>query len=282
MVRDKGKDRLMVSAPRTSSKQWNIAVGEAIDAAGSDGFAGKILDLTRLVLKIDTAAAHIYTTGQAPSVMFDRLQPAERKLFYEDYLSGLYLVSPFYQAFLAGVQAGVYSLDALAPDRFRQSEYYRKYFRHIGASDLAGVLVPLDSEASLFFSVARRAGEPRFTKSDLKKLSNAGPVLIALFKLHCRHLTSNGANGPASGHNLHNQYNAIFEHFGSSMLTAREAEVIRLVLRGFSTKSIARDLTVSPETIRVHRKHAYNKLNVKTQGDLFNLFLQTLLGRNTS
>ncbi len=270
------------SGPGIGSMQWNLAVSEAVDAAGSDSFEGKIVDLTGQILAIDTAAAHIYTQDQAPVVLFARLQPSERKLFYEDYLSGLYLVSPFYQAFLAGVRAGVYSLDELAPDRFRQSEYYQKYFRQISASDLVGILVSLNKDASLFFSIARRAGEPRFSKRELKKLTAAGPVLISLFKLHCQKLPDFGVKEPVAAQNLHSQYAAVFETFGGEELTAREAEVIRLVLRGFSTKSIARTLSVSPETIRVHRKNAYIKLKVKTQGDLFNLFLQTLLAGNAS
>ncbi|WP_134553410.1 helix-turn-helix transcriptional regulator, partial [Pseudomonas aeruginosa] len=57
-------------------------------------------------------------------------------------------------------------------------------------------------------------------------------------------------------------------------LTARELEVGRLMLSGCSSKEIARKLAISAETVKVHRKHMYGKLGIKSQSELFGLFLQ--------
>ncbi|MCY1250836.1 Bacterial regulatory protein, luxR family [compost metagenome] len=54
-------------------------------------------------------------------------------------------------------------------------------------------------------------------------------------------------------------------------VSVREAEVIRLMLKGHSTKSIARHLGNSPETVKVHRKRIYSKLKISSQGELFSL-----------
>ena len=56
-------------------------------------------------------------------------------------------------------------------------------------------------------------------------------------------------------------------------LTARELEVGRLML-SCSSKEIARKLAISAETVKVHRKHMYGKLGIKSQSELFGLFLQ--------
>ena len=59
-------------------------------------------------------------------------------------------------------------------------------------------------------------------------------------------------------------------------LTAREIEVVRLSLSGFSTRAIAERLEISFETVRAHKKHIYAKLGVSSQSELFALFYEPL------
>lgn len=60
------------------------------------------------------------------------------------------------------------------------------------------------------------------------------------------------------------------------MLTPRECEVVKLVLRGYSTKSISQSLGISPGTVKVHRENIYGKLGVSTQAELFNMFIASI------
>ncbi|MGE3840344.1 MAG: LuxR C-terminal-related transcriptional regulator, partial [Vicinamibacterales bacterium] len=46
------------------------------------------------------------------------------------------------------------------------------------------------------------------------------------------------------------------------VLTQRETDVLRLVMKGFRNKEIAAHLLVSEETVQVHLKNAFIKLNV--------------------
>jgi DNA-binding CsgD family transcriptional regulator len=48
-------------------------------------------------------------------------------------------------------------------------------------------------------------------------------------------------------------------------LTAREAEVLRLLARGLASKQIARALEISPRTANHHIEHVYAKLGVSTR-----------------
>jgi DNA-binding NarL/FixJ family response regulator len=45
-------------------------------------------------------------------------------------------------------------------------------------------------------------------------------------------------------------------------LTAREAEVLALLARGFANKEIARRLGITPKTVSSHVEHVYTKLGV--------------------
>jgi DNA-binding CsgD family transcriptional regulator len=47
-----------------------------------------------------------------------------------------------------------------------------------------------------------------------------------------------------------------------------------LMLSGCSSKEIARKLEISVETVKVHKKHMYSKLGIKSQSELFSIFLQ--------
>ena len=67
--------------------------------------------------------------------------------------------------------------------------------------------------------------------------------------------------------------NIVFERLSRMRVSTRESEVIRLMLKGHSTKSIARILGNSPETVKVHRKRIYSKLGIASQGELFSLLL---------
>ena len=51
----------------------------------------------------------------------------------------------------------------------------------------------------------------------------------------------------------------------SETLTARERDILALIGEGFSNKSIARMLEISPETVKSHVKHIFLKLGVGTR-----------------
>ena len=57
-----------------------------------------------------------------------------------------------------------------------------------------------------------------------------------------------------------------------TQVTAREKDVLKLLLSGFSSKEIAGKLSLSAETIKVHRRNIYSKLNIKSQSELFARF----------
>jgi len=49
-------------------------------------------------------------------------------------------------------------------------------------------------------------------------------------------------------------------------LSAREAEVLALLVRGLSNKHIAAALFISPRTVGSHIEHIYTKIGVSTRG----------------
>ncbi|MEK6205148.1 MAG: helix-turn-helix transcriptional regulator, partial [Amylibacter sp.] len=64
-----------------------------------------------------------------------------------------------------------------------------------------------------------------------------------------------------------------FQDFGSDTLTAREQEVVQLILVGHSSNSVSLLLGISLTTVKTHRRNIYNKLQISSQAELFSLFL---------
>lgn len=56
-------------------------------------------------------------------------------------------------------------------------------------------------------------------------------------------------------------------------LTAREREILDLVIEGISTKEMARRLTISPRTVEVHRSRIMRKMDMKTLRDTLRIVL---------
>ena len=60
------------------------------------------------------------------------------------------------------------------------------------------------------------------------------------------------------------------------LLTARERRRRSLLLRGHSTKAIARELDIAPGTVMVHKRNLFSKLGITSQYELFSLFIDEL------
>lgn len=61
----------------------------------------------------------------------------------------------------------------------------------------------------------------------------------------------------------------------ASVLTKREREVVTLIAMGLETDEIARELGVSPETVRTHVRNALAKLGAHTRAQLVAMVLVT-------
>jgi DNA-binding CsgD family transcriptional regulator len=57
-------------------------------------------------------------------------------------------------------------------------------------------------------------------------------------------------------------------------VSEREAQIINLLVEGLSNQEIAKELFISPNTVKTHIKNIYTKLGVSNRLQLFNLLKQ--------
>lgn len=76
-----------------------------------------------------------------------------------------------------------------------------------------------------------------------------------------------GASKPGSLPMLRTRKNSAANVPCRRLLTARETEILELLGKGLSVKGAARDLTISPGTVKWHAKNIYEKLGVTSRED---------------
>jgi DNA-binding CsgD family transcriptional regulator len=247
---------------------WNAAAARIIETTAPAAIAEALDAGLRLVLDFDVALITALHRDAPPSAPYYG-GAAEPSPAYHD---GPYLLDPFYNHFLAGTTEGCFRLSELAPDGFLRSEYFSSYYRHLELSDELGLLTALRPGAVAHVSITRRWGQPRFTRRDHDWLAAIAP----LAREAVRRMTEAQVPAASDRSALHDSLRQAHQHFGASILTERERDVVQLLLRGNSAKAIARGLEISPETARNHMKRIYPKLKVASQAELFALFFKAL------
>lgn len=264
--------------------QWSRSMGELVAACNGAGFEEALCRALRRLVEVDFAMVFGYRGAERPVALGDTLTPELRRILIHDYLNGPFVLDPFFQAILDGVREGCHRLLDVAPDRFRQSEYFRAHYGRTKIGEEVGFFFELPGGMVGVLSFARWRGHPALTRQDMELLRAIEPALVGLCVRHWTE-TADRMNGtapvpagrPANGAGPQPLAKAL-EHFGASRLSNREREIVTYVLQGHSTESIARNLDISPGTVKIHRKNIYRKLGISTQAQLFATFLSSLPG----
>lgn len=265
--------------PKLDSREWHEQIARVITAEDSPDFPAALVAAMKRVVAFDYAVFFAYRGPERPICVYDTFTPAQRIVFVTDYLEGPYLLDPFYQVCAERIDPGLYRLRDIAPDRFYHSEYYRSYYRRTGLAEEIGFVIALPDHMMLVISLMRAGTSAPFSDRDINKLRRVEPMVHATAIRHWRALGSRRevAGAAAAGFPaLGVQVASAFERFGEGVLTRRERDVVRMVLRGHSSESIGRHFRISTGTVKIHRKNIYGKLGIASQSELFFRFISYL------
>lgn len=208
-----------------------------------------------------------------PSVLHHTMSPRRARHYLDRYLAGPYLLDPLYQLALRRKKASMCRCRDETPDRFRSSEYYRQYYERTHLADEMDFLVETGSNSTLVLVVGR--WETRFSRSDVAGLQLMEPIVRAAM-LRIWDAWSLRHSKDQIDLSMHQRLTRCFERFGEKILTQRERQITQLLLRGHSSKSIARELGIAPGTVMVHKRNLFSKLGITSQYELFSLFIDKL------
>ncbi|KIH81699.1 helix-turn-helix transcriptional regulator [Pseudomonas batumici] len=253
---------------------WHRAVGQMIEALDRPNFWTQLVRLLNQYVTFDSWVVLLFSNGQHPEVFAEC--PGEDggpDPLFQDYLRGLYLLDPFYIASREQQRTGLYRLTEVAPEHFELTEYYQRYFRLNVVADEIQFNCQLDGDRTLCLSLGSTTP---FSGEQIALLSLIQPWVLALLRQRLPHEAQETVTPPATAGqgDWRTQLEASVQQLKGAQLTARELDVGRLMLSGCSSKEIARKLEISIETVKVHKKHMYSKLGIKSQSELFSIFLQ--------
>jgi DNA-binding CsgD family transcriptional regulator len=250
---------------------FSDAVAELLPLVGESGFPQGLIALLRRVVPVDDATVLVYPAQGLPLIEYSEVPSETGAATLDRFIQGMFLLDPYYAAGVDG-RRGLFRLGELAPDGFRDSEYYRHWYRYCGYRDECGYLVALADGGFANIALGRTGVRGRFARGHIDRLAAIRGTVESLTRAHWA-----GNASQAVGEELRERLRLALAGFGSSLLTERESQVINRVLHGHGTKTIADRLGISVETVKLHRKHAYAKLEINSQAELFYLFLDSLI-----
>lgn len=257
----------------TPLKEFSQQLAAILPEIGSDRLPPLLLSLIKSLVPFDNAVILHYSRGQTPTVHYNDIPPLERETQIGTFIAGAFLLDPFYRAAMDEHLSGLHRLSDLAPEGFDKTEYYRSYFKHTQIKDEVGYVIHLSADQFVNISISRLSFAQRFNRTQIGILEDIADVIETI----CLSQWSADSKsvGPSDSQ-LPEQLDSALKHFGTAYLTDRESQVVQLFLHGHSTKSIAERLGISPETVKLHRKNSYAKLDVSSQAELFYLFIDSL------
>ena len=253
---------------------WNEHVAKIIGSLDKPDFAQYLSLALKSIVDFDYTVIFGYVGTAQPLALYNDFPEDRRVLHVDEYLEGPYLLDPFFLASTGEVDAGLWRLSEIAPDRFYQGEYFRSYYAQTGLAEEIGYLVRVHHKLSIVISMMRK--NKRFSKGEIKALKAVWPVVEASCQQHWQHTASEALQATP---NLEEKIELAFRSIGEGILTPREREVVELTLRGHSADAVGRLLSISSGTVRIHRKNIYSKLRINSQGELFSVFLAAITDR---
>jgi len=247
--------------------EFSHKLASVLPQIGTDQLAESLIAMIKGLVPTDNAAIIQYGRNQKPILLYNDYPTVERKRLINNFLKGPFLLDPFYRCGKESETSGLHQLVDLAPEGFQETEYYRIHFRHTKLKDEVGYIIHLNADQFINISL----GQLNYINEyNIELLRDITPIIEQVCQLHFSNMEK------ATDSHLPEQLDSALNHFGTAFLTDRECQVVRLFLHGHSTKSIAERLGISPETVKLHRKNSYAKLDISSQAELFHLFIDSL------
>jgi len=255
--------------------QFSKQLAEVLPYARTDEFPGKLADMFKQLVPTDNVMIVAFPSKSLPIVEHNDNPPKDRVSMLDQFVAGAFLLDPYYLVATKQKKYGFFHLKDIAPTGFDESEYNRLYYKLSGLCDECGYVLRLNQDDKTFvhISLGQMVACETFNEQYLQRLNDITPLVEALINFHWQA----DQDDSETQLDMREQLETALACFGTSILTERENQMVQMILHGYSSKAIAERFKISVETVKLHRKNAYAKLDLGTQGELFNLFINSLI-----
>jgi DNA-binding CsgD family transcriptional regulator len=249
-----------------------------MDCLDNDLFWPAVARFLRERVAFNCWTSMIFQAGRSPVVLGEGGDDGDTSNddLFSEYVNGLYVLDPFYQFSLKPFQPGLYRLEDVYPEHFRETEYFKRYFIHNVVADEVQFLMPLEGRGVLSMSLGSRSA---FSDPEIGALCLFCPWLMSLMRHRAMGVDVERAAAAAAAIHAPNAatnptpLDEWLRNRSDPPLTDREVETTLLILAGHAAKVIARRMGITLETVKTHKRHLYRKLGVSSQSALFALYL---------
>ncbi len=252
--------------------EWQRLMTQLVDGLDRPNFWQLLARSMGDYAEFDSHLVLKFSGNEMPTVLAANMMEsggADSRL--QDYLNGLFLLDPFFTHWRETRYSGFYRLDEVAPDAFKRTDYYKRYFRLNVAEDEVQFVHAIDKDHAICLALGSKR---RFKPAEVAVLASLAAWVNALIRQRLRFEKSTeislSLHRPTTSLKL--KLEETMRKGNAPKLTARELEITHLILSGFSAKSISSKLAISAETVKVHKKHLYAKLGVESQSAMFSMF----------
>jgi DNA-binding CsgD family transcriptional regulator len=276
-------DNYSTKAPRNESHVLAALATELVSAIGHDDFFAVLARRLSAFFPYDWLVVFLYRCGATPVLLHDTISSENSREGISNYLRNTYLLSPIYRAFLGGLQPGLYLMRDLVHREPLEDSDVSQFGVRIDRNEEVGFLTqgwpkgmqelllafPVPEGGLIEVSLSRSAARGGVDGVSPEPLRRIFRLLLSCIRKHWEIRLGDCALQPE-------QYRLVkqVQSFDSAPLTLREREIVKMILRGHSSASIARELYIALPTVKTHRRNAYEKLGVNTMAELVARFLQ--------
>ena len=250
-------------------------LGQVIRDLQTHEFPSNFVEWIRACVDCDNVALIAFFQDRNPLILksFSDHPSVHAKLETE-YVDAAYLLDPFHDLHIKKAPSGVYRLREVAPDHFQRNQYYINYYRDTTLVDEIAFVSHPAVGVTIQTCLGRDSNsDAGFMAKEIAQAKRISPVVSSLVEINWSALTTTGEY--LESETTIRLVEAVQNSLGVS-LTRRQAEVALYILRGHSSASTGLNMNISWQTVKVFRRQLYKRLNISSQGELFNILLPLL------
>ncbi|MBT8144002.1 MAG: hypothetical protein KJO55_04830 [Gammaproteobacteria bacterium] len=252
---------------------WSEDLAQVVESIDDAQMPQYLRDALGSLVRVDRLGVFVLRRHASPLAILHDVPPGA---VANSYLESLYLLDPVYNHFLRGTLPTCALLHDICPDDFFESDYYLKYWSSVKMISEFSINAHYDNDTVLHVPLSRTQGSKPFSSHDMDTLKAVSPIIVATMRHFWAARKTSFESGAIEADSFHKHLRYVMDNFGCSLLTAREMDIMQLTMRGYSDKLSARQLDITPGTVRNHKKNIFNKLHVSSQGQVFGLLLDAL------
>jgi hypothetical protein len=119
--------------------QYSRHLSILIPAVGTADFPGMLVDMLRELVPCQDTTILLYPATDLPVIEYFDIPEDGGNSTLDVFVRGAFLLDPFYLTATRDRKFGVFRLRDLSPTGFKDSEYYRSWYRNCGYQDECGM-----------------------------------------------------------------------------------------------------------------------------------------------